>query len=307
MWPGVRVEKKDVYKRKGLRERRKSLKTRGCAVESKMTSTFWELVLFSVTLVLLSVSETKSKTADSSTPTPSTSIETSRSTQGSPNASSETTGDKQDYGSSQTPYLTSHVTKTRDNTSKCNCTNWSQNTGFKTEDLKMIAAFMIGAFVSGSICLVFFSVICLCQRQKEKRMAQDEEKNETNYESIRLIAINEEQVPDVQEENQDQQIPLSGPSTMAENEEPYATADTGTGPKEDVAKDVDYATINYSMLKEREEGAGEEGGAETEYAEIKQEVTAEVSKEAEEQQLTEETEEKLDKESQEQTAQEDVQ
>ncbi|XP_018582473.1 uncharacterized protein LOC108919163 [Scleropages formosus] len=153
------------------------------------------------------------------------------------------------------------------------------------------AAFMVGALSSSILFSAFFFVICLIQRLKQQNLkVQDEEQNE----NLKIITKNDEQLLDAEEVNQEEQV-LNEEPPLDESREALAAADKRTSGMDTVAKEVDYATIDYSLLKEREEAKGVEKIREPEYAEIKQEeVRKEVQKEpltAEEKKLNEEIQE----------------
>ncbi|XP_028835397.1 uncharacterized protein LOC114790003 isoform X2 [Denticeps clupeoides] len=126
-----------------------------------------------------------------------------------------------------------------------------------TWDTKSIFPFVVGAAFS-AIVIGIVLCICLCCKRKAKRkelkagmyftsVSSDDSKVEAGYDKV----------------------PLQGIVTFPGGAEGVTNGEKTTSPE----KDVDYATINYSMLQKRDDTSvlGQKKDLDTEYAEIKKE------------------------------------
>ncbi|XP_021416518.1 sialic acid-binding Ig-like lectin 11 [Oncorhynchus mykiss] len=136
-------------------------------------------------------------------------------------------------------------------------------------DLKLIAAFVIGAAFSATICCIILCLTGKCKRQK-KRIPKD---SKSPFINLEMVACEDQQTDAGQAVGGEQnplQLELRG---GAENGGTQTSGATGKFDTREEPNEVDYASINYSLLKKKtpEEAEKKTTTAESEYAKIKRE------------------------------------
>ncbi|XP_014056046.2 sialic acid-binding Ig-like lectin 5 isoform X1 [Salmo salar] len=136
-------------------------------------------------------------------------------------------------------------------------------------DLKLITAFVIGAALSATICCIFLCLTGKCKRQK-KTIPKDSKNPLMNLE---MVACEDQQTDAgraVRGEQTPLQLELRG---GAENGGPQTSGAAGKFDTREDPNEVDYASINYSLLKKKtpEEAEKKTTTTESEYAKIKRE------------------------------------
>ncbi|XP_031642500.1 sialic acid-binding Ig-like lectin 7 isoform X4 [Oncorhynchus kisutch] len=136
-------------------------------------------------------------------------------------------------------------------------------------DLKLIAAFVIGAAFSSTICCIILCLTGKCKRQK-KRIPKD---SKTPFINLEMVACEDQQTDAGQAVGGEQkplQLELRG---GAENGGTQTSGAAGKFDTREEPNEVDYASINYSLLKKKtpEEAEKKTTTAESEYAKIKRE------------------------------------
>ncbi|XP_041728578.1 sialic acid-binding Ig-like lectin 5 [Coregonus clupeaformis] len=138
-------------------------------------------------------------------------------------------------------------------------------------DQKLIIAFVIGAALSATICCIFMCLTGKCKRQKE-RIPKDSD-SKSPFMNLEMVAC-EDQQTDAGQAVGGEQTPLQGVLREgAENGGPLTSGATGKSATREEPKEVDYASIDYSLLKKKtpEEAQKKTTTTESEYAEIKRE------------------------------------
>ncbi|KAK6290953.1 hypothetical protein J4Q44_G00386420 [Coregonus suidteri] len=138
-------------------------------------------------------------------------------------------------------------------------------------DQKLIIAFVIGAALSATICCIFMCLTGKCKRQKE-RIPKDSD-SKSPFMNLEMVAC-EDQQTDAGQAVGGEQTPLQGVLREgAENGGPLTSGATGKSATREEPKEVDYASIDYSLLKKKtpEEAEKKTTTTESEYAEIKRE------------------------------------
>ncbi|XP_041728577.1 sialic acid-binding Ig-like lectin 5 [Coregonus clupeaformis] len=138
-------------------------------------------------------------------------------------------------------------------------------------DLKLITAFVIGAAFSATICCIFLCLTGKCKRRKE-RIPKDSD-SKSPFMNLEMVAC-EDQQTDTGQAVGGEQTPLQVELREgAENGGPQTSGEAGKSATREEPDEVDYASINYSLLKKKtpEEAAKKNTTTESEYAEIKQE------------------------------------
>ncbi|XP_064856172.1 sialic acid-binding Ig-like lectin 5 isoform X3 [Oncorhynchus nerka] len=133
----------------------------------------------------------------------------------------------------------------------------------------LIAAFVIGAAFSATICCIILCLTGKCKRQK-KRIPKD---SKTPFINLEMVAC-EDQQTDAGQAVGGEQNPLQLELRRgAENGGTQTSGAAGKFDKREEPNEVDYASINYSLLKKKtpEEAEKKTTTAESEYAKIKRE------------------------------------
>ncbi|KAM9512361.1 uncharacterized protein ACWYII_046328 isoform 2-T3 [Salvelinus alpinus] len=143
-------------------------------------------------------------------------------------------------------------------------------------DLKLITAFVIGAALSATICCIFLCLTGTCKRQK-KRIPKD---SKSPFINLEMVACEDQQTDAGQAVGGEQtplQLELRG---GAENGGTQTSGAAGNFDTREEPNEVDYASINYSLLKKKtpEEAEKKTTTAESEYAKIKREKKKEGGK-----------------------------
>uniref|UniRef100_A0A4W5RBF8 Ig-like domain-containing protein n=1 Tax=Hucho hucho TaxID=62062 RepID=A0A4W5RBF8_9TELE len=138
-------------------------------------------------------------------------------------------------------------------------------------DLKLITAFVIGAALSATICCIFLCLKGKCKRRKE-RIPKDSD-SKSPFMNLEMVACEGQQMDEGQAVGCEQtplQVELR---EGAENRGPQTSGATGKSTTREEPNEVDYARINYSLLKKKtpEEAEKKTTTTETDYAEIKRE------------------------------------
>uniref|UniRef100_A0A674CXW7 B-cell receptor CD22 n=1 Tax=Salmo trutta TaxID=8032 RepID=A0A674CXW7_SALTR len=138
-------------------------------------------------------------------------------------------------------------------------------------DLKVITAFVIGAALSATICCIFLCLKGKCKRQKE-RIPKDSD-SKSPFMNLEMVTC-EDQQTDAGQAVGCEQTPLQ--LVLREGAEirgPQTSGAAGKSTTGEEPNDVDYARINYSLLKKKtpEEAEKKTTTTETDYAEIKRE------------------------------------
>ncbi|KAG7469031.1 hypothetical protein MATL_G00124530 [Megalops atlanticus] len=134
--------------------------------------------------------------------------------------------------------------------------------------VKSMVPFAAGCVFGAIICSMFFCMVwSCCSRKGQRRRGGDEE---TGGGQAVLLTSMDQQGSGVGSVPADERTPLQSEQPGAENGA-AAGAELTNGAETGVAKDVDYATIDYSQMKKREEEEGQAKSAETDYAEIRRE------------------------------------
>ncbi|XP_029593417.1 sialic acid-binding Ig-like lectin 9 isoform X3 [Salmo trutta] len=138
-------------------------------------------------------------------------------------------------------------------------------------DLKVITAFVVGAALSATICCIFLCLNGKCKRRKEK-IAKDSD-SKSPFMNLEMVTC-EDQQTDAGQAVGCEQTPLQ--LVLREGAEirgPQTSGAAGKSTTGEEPNDVDYARINYSLLKKKtpEEAEKKTTTTETDYAEIKRE------------------------------------
>nr|XP_023844975.1 sialic acid-binding Ig-like lectin 5 isoform X5 [Salvelinus alpinus] len=136
-------------------------------------------------------------------------------------------------------------------------------------DLPLITAFVIGAALSATICCMFLCLTGKCKRQKQ-RISKD---SKNPFINLEMVACEDQQTDAGQAVGVEQtplQLELRG---GAENGGTQTSGAAGKFDTREEPNEVDYASINYSLLKKKtpEEAEKETTTTEPEYAKIKRE------------------------------------
>ncbi|XP_071253829.1 sialic acid-binding Ig-like lectin 5 [Salvelinus alpinus] len=136
-------------------------------------------------------------------------------------------------------------------------------------DLPLITAFVIGAALSATICCIFLCLTGKCKRQKQ-RISKD---SKNPFINLEMVACEDQQTDAGQAVGVEQtplQLELRG---GAENGGTQTSGAAGKFDTREEPNEVDYASINYSLLKKKtpEEAEKETTTTEPEYAKIKRE------------------------------------
>nr|XP_046158043.1 uncharacterized protein LOC123997643 [Oncorhynchus gorbuscha] len=137
-------------------------------------------------------------------------------------------------------------------------------------DLKLIAAFVIGAAFSATICCIILCLTGKCKRCKGRIPKDSDSKSALT--KLEMVACEDQQTNSGQavrgEQTPLQVVLMEG----AENTGPQTSGAAGNSAKGEEPQDVHYATINYSQLKKTpEEAEKKTTTSESEYAKIKRE------------------------------------
>ncbi|XP_045574349.1 sialic acid-binding Ig-like lectin 5 isoform X2 [Salmo salar] len=138
-------------------------------------------------------------------------------------------------------------------------------------DLKQITAFVIGAALSATICCIFLCFTGKCKRQKQ-RISKDSD-SKSPFINLEIVACEDQQM-DAGRAVRGEQTPLQVVLREgAENVGPQTSGAAGKSSTREEPNEVDYASINYSLLKKKtpEEAEKKTTTTESEYAKIKQE------------------------------------
>ncbi|XP_071253827.1 sialic acid-binding Ig-like lectin 5 isoform X2 [Salvelinus alpinus] len=135
----------------------------------------------------------------------------------------------------------------------------------------LIAAFAIGAAFSATICCIFLCLTGKCKRQKQ-RISKDSD-SKSPFMNLEMVACEDQQM-DAGQAVGGEQTPLQ--VVLREGAENGGTQTSGAAGKSSTREEpneVDYASINYSLLKKKtpEEAEKKTTTAESEYAKIKRE------------------------------------
>ncbi|XP_064804581.1 sialic acid-binding Ig-like lectin 5 [Oncorhynchus masou masou] len=134
----------------------------------------------------------------------------------------------------------------------------------------LIAAFVIGAACSSTICCIILCLTGKCKRCKVRIPKESDSKSPLT--KLEMVACEDQQTNAGQAVRGDQtplQVVLMG---GAENTGPQTSGAAGNSAKGEEPKDVHYTTINYSQLKKTpEEAEKKTTTSESEYAKIKRE------------------------------------
>ncbi|CAB1333466.1 unnamed protein product, partial [Coregonus sp. 'balchen'] len=132
-------------------------------------------------------------------------------------------------------------------------------------DPPLITAFVIGAALSATICCIFLCLTGRCKKymhsitevQRKERIPKDSD-SKSPFMNLKMVAC------------EDQQVELR---EGAENGWPHTSGAVGKSATREEPNEVDYASINYSLLKKNspEEAEKKTTTTESEYAEIKRE------------------------------------
>ncbi|XP_070997752.1 sialic acid-binding Ig-like lectin 5 isoform X1 [Oncorhynchus clarkii lewisi] len=137
-------------------------------------------------------------------------------------------------------------------------------------DLKLITAFVVGAALSTIICCIFLCLKGKCKRQKERIPMYSDCKSP--FMNLEMVTC-EDQQTDAGQAVGGEQTPLQLElSEGAENRGPQTSGATGKFATGEELNEVDYARINYSLLKKTpEEAEKKTTTTESDYAKIKRE------------------------------------
>ncbi|XP_029593412.1 sialic acid-binding Ig-like lectin 5 isoform X1 [Salmo trutta] len=138
-------------------------------------------------------------------------------------------------------------------------------------DLKVITAFVVGAALSATICCIFLCLKGKCKRQKE-RIPKDSD-SKSPFMNLEMVTC-EDQQTDAGQAVGCEQTPLQVvPREGAEIRGPQTSGAAGKSATREEPNDVDYARINYSLLKKKtpEEAEKKTTTTESDYAKIKRE------------------------------------
>ncbi|XP_029593940.1 sialic acid-binding Ig-like lectin 5 isoform X1 [Salmo trutta] len=138
-------------------------------------------------------------------------------------------------------------------------------------DLKQITAFVIGAALSATICCIFLCLTGKCKRQKQ-RISKDSD-SKSPFINLEMVACEDQQM-DAGRAVRGEQTPLQVVLREgAENVGPQTSGAAGKSSTREEPNEVDYASINYSLLKKKtpEEAEKKTTTTESEYAKIKRE------------------------------------
>ncbi|XP_041728118.1 sialic acid-binding Ig-like lectin 5 [Coregonus clupeaformis] len=138
-------------------------------------------------------------------------------------------------------------------------------------DRKLIIAFVIGAALSATICCIFLCLTGKCKRQKE-RIPKDSD-SKSPFMNLEMVACEDQQM-DAGQAVGGEQTPLQGVLREgAENGGPQTSGAVGKYATGEEPNEVDYVSINYSLLKKKtpEESEKKTTPTESEYAKIKRE------------------------------------
>nr|XP_029482619.1 sialic acid-binding Ig-like lectin 11 [Oncorhynchus nerka] len=138
-------------------------------------------------------------------------------------------------------------------------------------DLKIITAFVVGASLSATICCIFLCLKGKCKRQKERIPMYSDSKSP--FMNLEMVTCEDQQM-DAGQAVGGEQTPLQLElSEGAENGGPQTSGAAGKFDKREEPNEVDYASINYSLLKKKtpEEAEKKTTTAESDYAKIKRE------------------------------------
>eukprot|EP00063_Salmo_salar_P046256 XP_014021091.1 PREDICTED: sialic acid-binding Ig-like lectin 5 [Salmo salar] len=138
-------------------------------------------------------------------------------------------------------------------------------------DLKVITAFVVGAALSATICCIFLCLNGKCKRRKEKIPKDSDSKSP--FMNLEMVTCEDQQI-DAGQAVGGKQTPLQLELREgAENGGPQTSGAAGKFATGEELNDVDYARINYSLLKKKtpEEAEKKTTTTETDYAEIKRE------------------------------------
>ncbi|KAM9512359.1 sialic acid-binding Ig-like lectin 7 isoform 3-T3 [Salvelinus alpinus] len=139
-------------------------------------------------------------------------------------------------------------------------------------DPPLIAAFAIGAAFSATICCIFLCLTGKCKRQKQ-RISKDSD-SKSPFMNLEMVACEDQQM-DAGQAVGGEQTPLQ--VVLREGAENGGTQTSGAAGKSSTREEpneVDYASINYSLLKKKtpEEAEKKTTTTESEYAKIKREM-----------------------------------
>ncbi|XP_038833333.1 sialic acid-binding Ig-like lectin 5 [Salvelinus namaycush] len=138
-------------------------------------------------------------------------------------------------------------------------------------DLKLITAFVIGAALSATICCIFLCLKGKCKRQKE-RIPKDSD-SKSPFMNLEMVTC-EDQQTNAGQAVDGEQTPLQLELREgAENGGPQTSGAGGKFATGEELNEVDYARINYSLLKKKtlEEAQKKTTTTESDYAKIKRE------------------------------------
>ncbi|XP_023835977.1 sialic acid-binding Ig-like lectin 12 isoform X1 [Salvelinus sp. IW2-2015] len=138
-------------------------------------------------------------------------------------------------------------------------------------DLKLITAFVVGAALSATICCIFLCLNGKCKRRKE--MIPKDSDSKSPFMNLEMVTCEDQQTDAGQAVGGKQthlQVELR---KGEENGGPQTSGTTGKSTTGEEPNEVDYARINYSLLKKKtpEEAEKKTTSTETDYAEIKRE------------------------------------
>ncbi|XP_052350150.1 sialic acid-binding Ig-like lectin 7 isoform X1 [Oncorhynchus keta] len=136
-------------------------------------------------------------------------------------------------------------------------------------DLKLITAFVVGAALSATICCIFLCLTGKRKRRKE-RIPKDSD-SKSPFMNLEMVTCEDQQM-DAGQAVGGKQTPLQ--VELREGEEnggPQTSGAVGKSTTGGEPNEVDYASINYSLLKKKtpEEAEKKTTTTETDYAEIK--------------------------------------
>ncbi|XP_038832972.1 uncharacterized protein si:dkey-24p1.7 [Salvelinus namaycush] len=134
-------------------------------------------------------------------------------------------------------------------------------------DLKLITAFVVGAALSATICCIFLCLNGKCKRRKE--MIPKDSDSKSPFMNLEMVTC-EDQQTDAGQAVGSKQTHLQVALRKGEENGGGTTGKSTTGEE---PNEVDYARINYSLLKKKtpEEAEKKTTSTETDYAEIKRE------------------------------------
>ncbi|XP_042168234.1 uncharacterized protein LOC112223834 isoform X2 [Oncorhynchus tshawytscha] len=138
-------------------------------------------------------------------------------------------------------------------------------------DLKLITAFVVGAALSATICCIFLCLKGKCKRQKERIPMYSDSKSP--FMNLEMVTCEDQQM-DAGQAVGGEQTPLQLElSEGAENGGPQTSGAAGKFATGEELNEVDYARINYSLLKKKtpEEAEKKTTTTESDYAKIKRE------------------------------------